>query len=186
VRAVLIEGACLKAAIIGVGHFESGEAPLTPKVIANSLHEVKFRFFVLGPIVVRLRALLELLIEFAFGSGLILVVGQLHTAGRVQLDLEDVDGAVVAAAGEALALHVEANRVDFRTLRAAPDLLQGLPCLGRVHANDSAFVTRGCKQSAFVVEANGRQRAVVRWYLERLVLLVHVDSYVALLRVRRR
>ena len=46
-RAVLVEGAGLKVAIIGVGHLEAGETPLTAKVVVDSLHEVELRFLVL-------------------------------------------------------------------------------------------------------------------------------------------
>ena len=41
-RAILIKGASLKATIIGIRHFEAGKTPLTPKVIADALHEVEF------------------------------------------------------------------------------------------------------------------------------------------------
>lgn len=182
-RAVLIERASLEAAIIRVRHFEPRKAPLTAEVVADALHEIEFRLLILWPVVVWLGALLQLLLQLAFDGAILLIVRQFHAARRIQLHLEYMNRSMIAAASESLALHVKADRVDFGALRAPPDLLQWLAGLSRVYADHGALVTGSREQSSLVVEADSGESAIVRWYLERLVLFVHVHAHVSLLRI---
>ena len=190
VRAILVEGTRLKTAVVRVGYFEAGETPLAAKVVADALHEGQLRLLVLRSIcivrVIRtpLRYLLPIILPLN-RRRLRLNIGHLHAARRVQLHLENMNGAVVARARQLLALHIEAYGVNIRLLRPPPHLLQRQSRLHRENPNNRALVTGRREQRALVVQGDGGEGAVVSGDLEGLVLLVHVDADVSLLRVRR-
>lgn len=153
---VLIECTSLKVAIIRVGHLEACKTPLTAKVVVNSFHEVELGFLVLGLAFVqrsttglKLWVRQHLLFNFPF------IVRKFYTARRVKLHLKDMNCSMIAAACEALTLHIKTNGVDLCLFRSSTHLLQWLSRFCGVYTNDGSLLTCRRQQCPRIVQANG-------------------------------